>query len=270
MTVFLNTILLGGTVREKLQAAAAAGFDAVEVWREDIAACPGGAAEVRNMAGDLGLQIADIMVLRDATGLPDGLREAKRDETLAVMDLALALGTACVQSPATMAPECIAGRIDEDLAWMADQAAVRGLTVSYEATAWSVVDNTLPAAWDRVHRLGAANVGVVVDSFHICARGRDASDLDGVPADRIFQVQLNDLLEPVSIDDLPHLIEVARHRRVLPGDGRFPLADFMRRLDAMGYAGPMGVEVFSDVLKARPPADVARAAKASFDRLREA
>ena len=267
MTVFLNTILLGGSVRDKLEAAAAAGFDAVEVWREDVAACPGGAGEVRAMAADLGLEIADIMVLRDATGLPDGLREAKRAETLAVMDLALALGAACVQSPATMIAECVADRIDADLAWMADQAAARGLVISYEATAWSAVDNTLPAAWDRVRRLGAANVGVVVDSFHICARGRDAGDLDGVPADRIFQVQLNDLIEPVGLDDLPHLIEVARHRRVLPGEGRFPLADFMRRLDAMGYAGPMGVEVFSDVLKARPPGEVARAAKAAFDRV---
>lgn len=267
MTVFLNTILLGGPVRGKLEAAAAAGFDAVELWREDVAACPGGAAEVRAMAADLGLEIADIMVLRDATGLPDGLREAKRDETLAVMDLALALGTACVQSPATMRAECIAERIDDDLAWMADQAARRGLVISYEATAWSAVDNTLPAAWDRVRRLGAANVGVVVDSFHICARGRDARDLDGVPAEKIFQVQLNDLIEPVGIGDLPHLIEVARHRRLLPGEGRFPLGDFVRRLSAMGYAGPMGVEVFSDVLKAQPPARVAEAARASFDRL---
>lgn len=267
MTVFLNTILLGGPVRGKLEAAAAAGFGAVELWREDVAACAGGAAEVRAMAADLGLAIADIMVLRDSTGLPDGPRAAKRDETLSVMDLALALGTACVQAPATMAPECMPERIDEDLAWMARQAAERGLTIAYEATAWSAVDNTLPAAWDRVRRLGAANVGVVVDSFHICARGRDARDLDGVPADRIFQVQLNDLIEPVSVDDLPHLIEVARHRRVLPGEGRFPLADFMRRLGAMGYAGAMGVEVFSDVLKAQPPARVAQAAKASFDRL---
>ena len=59
-------------------------------------------------------------------------------------------------------------------------------------------DNTLPLAWDRVRRLGAESVGVVLDIFHVCARGRDAADLDGIPAEKIFQVQLNDLIEPVS------------------------------------------------------------------------
>ena len=261
---FLNFILLGGSTEQKIAATLAAGFDEAEIWNEDVAAYPGGPAELGAHIKACGLRLADIMVLRDFAGAPMHLHDEKRAQALHMMELALALGTDTVQSPATTLAEHVPDKVDEDLRWLATEAASRGLRIAYEPIAWSVLDHNLPAAWARVERVGMANVGVVVDLFHVCTRQRGVEDLDGIPMERIFQVQLSDLAEPVSVDNIPHLIDTARHRRVLPGQGYFDTAVFIERLRRDGYAGPVGVEVFSDVLKAQPPEVAAKQAMAAF------
>jgi 4-hydroxyphenylpyruvate dioxygenase len=49
-----------------------------------------------------------------------------------------------------------------------------------------------------------------------------------------------------------------RFRRRLPGDGTFDLAAFDDTLAAIGYDGPIGIEVLSTELRRRPPAEGAR------------
>lgn len=261
---FLNFILLSGTTEQKVAATLAAGFDEAEIWNEDVAACGLAPAELGAHIKACGLGLADIMVLRDFAGAPRHLHEEKRAQALHMMELALAIGTDTVQSPATTLADYIPDKVDEDLHWLATEAASRGLRIAYEPIAWSVLDHDLPAAWARVERVGMANVGVVVDLFHVCTRQRGVEDLDGIPMERIFQVQLSDLAEPVSVDDIAHLIDTARHRRVFPGQGYFDISVFIDRLRRDGYAGPVGIEVFSDLLKAQPPEVVAKQAMAAL------
>jgi 4-hydroxyphenylpyruvate dioxygenase len=156
----------------------------------------------------------------------------------------------------------VAGEIDEDMHWLASQAAERHLRIAYEGMAWSTINNNLPAAWACVQRVGAPNMGVVVDAFHIFARGRDAGDLDGIPADRIFLVQLSDVTETVNADNV---VEVARHRRLLPGQGRFPVDTILSKLKQVNYSGPIGLEVFNDVMKSRDPYQITREAMAALN-----
>lgn len=261
---FLNFILLGGTTEQKIAATRDAGFDEAEIWLEDVQRYPGSPDELKAQVEQAGLRLQDVMVLRDFAGAPSHLHEEKREQAVKMLDLAVAIGTDTVQSPATTLRDCEPDKIDEDLRWLARQAADRGLRIAYEGIAWSVLDHNLPAAWERVQRVGASNVGLVVDLFHTCVRNRGVEDLEGIPVDRIFQLQLSDLIEAASIDDMDHLIDTARHRRVLPGQGRFHLAPFIERLRRDGYAGPVGVEVFSDELKALPAQAAARLAMASL------
>lgn len=62
---------------------------------------------------------------------------------------------------------------------------------------------------------------MVIDAFHIFARGRDAGDLDDIPADRIDLVQLSALAHPV---ERGAVADTARDRGLLPGAGYFPTA----------------------------------------------
>ncbi len=259
--LFLNTVLLGGPPQEKLQAAAAAGFDQVELWRQDVETFPGGAEAVRADLQRLPLGLTDYQVLLDFDGAPGDKRAAKRAEAVAMLDTAVQVGARTLLAPASTDPACDPTRVTEDLRWLADEAAKRGLRVAYEGMAWSTLNHTLPDAHRAIALAGAPNLGLVVDAFHIFVRGRTAADLDGVPPERIYLVQLSDCDHAVAPEAYR---DTARHDRLLPGQGRFPLATLTRKLQAMNYGGAIGLEVFNDQLKAQPPEQVARQAFAAL------
>src|ERR1700756_4028976 len=69
----IATVSLSGTLPEKLEAAAAAGFDGVEIFENDLLNFDGSPAAVRRMAADLGLQIMLYQPLRDFEAMPGDL-----------------------------------------------------------------------------------------------------------------------------------------------------------------------------------------------------
>ncbi|MGI4982245.1 MAG: sugar phosphate isomerase/epimerase family protein [Janthinobacterium lividum] len=263
LPAFLNTVLLGGSSRDKIEAAAAAGFQQIELWQQDVEGFDDSVEALRDRLASRGLGLADYQVLMDFDGAPDAQRATKRTEALRMLDTAVRVGASTVLAPASTDPACDASRVVADLRWLAEEAAGRGLRIAYEAMAWSTVNATLPAAWAVVQQVDAGNLGLVVDAFHLFACARQVTDLDGIPAERIFLVQLSDLNQDDAVDPAD-VKDVARHRRLLPGQGHFPLAALLRRLREMGYAGPIGLEVFNDALKAADPAQTARDAMAAL------
>jgi 4-hydroxyphenylpyruvate dioxygenase len=261
--LFLNTILLGGTTRDKLRAASKAGFAQIELWRQDVDAFAAGPEQLRSELAACDLGLTDYQVLLDFDGAPDSKRDAKRLEAQKMLDTAFRLGATTLLAPASTDPDCDPARIVEDMAWLAREASVRGLRIAYEGMAWSTINHSLPAAWQVVRQVGARNLGLVVDAFHIFVRGRDARDLDGIPMDAIYLVQLSDLARRVA-GDRDKLIDTARHHRLLPGQGYFPIQTILERLERGGYAGPIGLEVFNDDLKARDPMKTAVEAMAAL------
>lgn len=259
--LFLNTVLLGGGTAAKLTAAHAAGFDQIELWKEDVDALPGGAPAVRALAHAQPIGFADYQVLSDFDGAPADKRAAKRAEALAMLDTAVEIGIETLLVPASTDPDCDRARIGEDLAWLVEEARTRWRRIAYEGMAWSVHNSTLAAAWAAIRDLDPAHAGLVLDSYHLFVRGDDARAVEAVPADRIFLAQFSDIARPVP---LARAKQVARHARLLPGEGMLPLADLARRLLARGYAGPVGLEVFNDGLKAQDPHAVAGRAMASL------
>ena len=259
---FLNLVLLSGEPEEKLQAARNAGFDQVEIWREDVEACHGGAARLAQQ----GIGFTNLQVLRDFTGAPGDLRRQKRDELRQFIEMAQALGCDTIQAPATTREDCIAQHIDEDLRWLASEAARFDMRIMYEPMAWCSVDNTLPKAWERLQRLDQPNIGLVVDLFHICALGGDASHLDTIPAERIYEVQLCDMAVQPSPQDKEAIMTLAKHQRQLPGAGIIDINSFVDKLKSAGYQGPVGIEVFNDDLKRQPPREAAQQAYAALRR----
>ncbi|WP_349779167.1 sugar phosphate isomerase/epimerase family protein [Xanthomonas sp. WHRI 7065] len=260
-SLFLNTVLLGGTAADKLSAAQAAGFDAVELWEQDLQQLARSPAQVRDALHQLGLGLTDYQVLRDVDGAADAQRDGCRAHALQMLETAAALGAGVVQAPANTRTDVVPAWIVEDLRWLGRAAAEHGLRIAYEPMAWSTVNHTLPAAWASVRASGADNIDLVVDAYHLFAPGRGLDDLDAIPATRIANVQLCDVAQPVAPGALA---AVARHARLLPGEGCFPLSALLRRLAGMGYTGPIGIEVFNDVRKAAAAPATAAAAMAAL------
>ncbi|MFC6362368.1 MULTISPECIES: sugar phosphate isomerase/epimerase family protein [Tatumella] len=256
-TLFINTILLGGSTGQKLQAAADAGFMQVELWQQDIRKAEGDADQVKQKLTELNLSLTDYQVLLDFDGAAESQRDNKRREALDILDTAVRLGAGTVLVPANTDAACQQQQILPDLCWLVAQAEQRGLRIAYEAMSWSTFINTLPRAMAILREIDSPALGLVIDAFHIFALQRTSADLQGIPMDKIFLVQLSDA---ENIPERQHLTSIARHERLLPGEGVFPLKTLIDYLSAQDYQGPIGLEVFNDHLKSQDPQQVARAA----------
>ncbi len=256
---FINTALLGGTPAQKIEAASTAGFDQIEIWQHDVEAHESGPEDLAIRLRNHGIGVTDYEVVRDFDGAPDAFRDEKRAQALFMLETAAQLGTDTVLVTASSDPACIPDRTYDDLRWLAKEAAARRLRIAYEGLAWSTINFTLAAAWDCVKRVNEPNLGIVVDPFHIFVRGRVANDFEGIPTGRIYLVQLS-YSDLDSCDDIQLVIDTARHRRLMPGQGRLPVHTVVERLKEQGYTGPVGIEVFNDEMNLRDPRTVAREA----------
>ena len=66
----IATVSLSGVLPEKLEAAAAAGFDGVELFDNDLIASPWAPREVASRCADLGLRVDLFQPIRDVEGVP--------------------------------------------------------------------------------------------------------------------------------------------------------------------------------------------------------
>ncbi|UQX89740.1 sugar phosphate isomerase/epimerase and 4-hydroxyphenylpyruvate domain-containing protein [Jatrophihabitans telluris] len=246
----IATVSISGTLEEKLSAIAAAGFDGVEIFDNDLIASPLRAADVRRRCADLGLTIELFQPIRDVEGVdperfPAVLRRLRRK--FEIMN-ALGTGTALVCSNAT--PDAIADPdlSAEQLHAAAELAAEHGCTLAFEALAWGTHIDRVSLAWDVVERADHCDVGLCVDTFHMLARGENVSVLNGIPGHRIMFLQ---------VADAPHLsmdvLEWSRHFRCFPGQGTLALDAVVAAVVEAGYRGPISLEVFSDVVRTADP-----------------
>ena len=83
-------------------------------------------------------------------------------------------------------------RAAEDLAELADLARRRGMRIGYEALAWGRWVKDWTAAWEIVRGADRDNLGIVLDSFHICVRGNPIDPIASLPAEKIALVQVAD------------------------------------------------------------------------------
>lgn len=264
MTPSIATVTLGGRLPERLAAAAAAGFSGVELFDADLDAFGADAATVRRLVADAGLRTASYFPLREVEGVPPDLRQATRDRVAAYLDQAAELGAPMVMMCSATVDGMSGDRssILDDLAHLADMADERGLRLAYEALSWGrhVSDYRVAAA--LVAELRHPGFGLVLDSFHICARGHPLADIGGIPADHIFLVQISD----APMLDLPYL-DWSRSHRTLPGRGAFDLASFTAEVKATGYDGVFSLECFSDDLRREPAMRIAKAGYAEMNSL---
>jgi 4-hydroxyphenylpyruvate dioxygenase len=251
----IATVCLSGRLPDKLEAAAAAGFDAVEIFENDLLTFDGRPEDVRAMAADLGLGIAIFQPFRDFEAMPDPQRARNLDRAERKFDVMQALGTDLVLVCSNVQPAAIddPARAADDLRAMAERAARRGLRIGYEALAWGTHVSRWRQAWDIVQRADHPSLGLIVDSFHTLCLKDDFAGIAELPGDRIFFLQLADA--PLLAMDV---LSWSRHHRNFPGQGQLPVTEFLKAVLASGYAGPLSLEIFNDNFRAAPSRQTAR------------
>ena len=246
----IATVCLSGTLPDKLEAAAAAGFDAIELFENDLLTFDGTPRDVRRMASDLGLTIPLFQPFRDFEAMPEPIRKRNLDRAERKFDVMGELGTDLILVCSNVQEDAVAddARASADLAELGERAARRSLRIGYEALAWGRHVQTWSHAWKLVQGANHPAVGIIVDSFHTLALGDDPAGIANLPGDRIFFVQIAD--SPLLTMDV---LSRSRHFRSFPGQGELDVTSFVKAVLASGYDGPLSLEVFNDSFRASPP-----------------
>jgi 4-hydroxyphenylpyruvate dioxygenase len=246
MRTGIATVCLSGTLKEKMQACAIAGFDGIEIFEQDLVTSPLSPEDVRKMAADLGLTLDLYQPFRDFDSVPEDLLAANLRRADAKFRLMSRLGMDTILVCSNVATAAIDddGLRAKQLAALADLAADHGVKVAYEALAWGRYVNDYEHAHRLVEMVDHPNLGTCLDSFHILSRDWDTAPIEDINPDKIFFVQVADAPK-LSMD----VLSWSRHYRVFPGEGQFELAKFMGHVVRAGYTGPVSLEVFNDVFR---------------------
>ncbi|MEU8380626.1 TIM barrel protein [Streptosporangium sp. NPDC048865] len=255
MRTSIATVSISGTLTEKLVAIAAAGFDGVEIFENDLLVCPHSPEEIRARAADLGLGIDLYQPFRDFEAVPAPVLAANLERAgrkFRVMErLGVDLLLVCSNvSPAAIGDDALAA---EQLRRLAERAAEHGIRIAYEALAWGRHVNEYLHAWRIVRMADHPNLGTCLDSFHILSRGSDPIGIEAIPGEKIFFLQLADA--PLLAMDV---LQWSRHYRCFPGQGTLNVTGLVQHVLNAGYTGPLSLEVFNDHFR---QADTARTAR---------
>ncbi|MFD5732253.1 sugar phosphate isomerase/epimerase family protein [Streptomyces sioyaensis] len=242
---------------------ARAGVRGVGLWRAPVHAY--GVRAAARLVRDAGLRVTSLCRGGFFTATDPGERAAALDDNRAAVDEAAALGTdtlVLVSGGLPAGSRDLAGareRIADALGELGPYAAERGVRLALEPlhpmyAADRCVVSTLAQALDLAERFPAAQVGVVVDTYHLWwddtvgAQIARAGAAGGAPS-RIAAFQLADWVTP-----LPEGVLLGRGQL---GDGSVDLRWFCERVEAAGcYRGPIEVEIFNPALWARDGAEV--------------
>ncbi|MBP2325925.1 4-hydroxyphenylpyruvate dioxygenase [Kibdelosporangium banguiense] len=262
----IATVCLSGTLDDKLAAAAAAGFDGVEIFENDLLVSTWAPREIRARCGDLGLSIDLYQPFRDFEAVPPDVFEANLRRAERKFDVMQQLGADTMLVCSSVSPDAVD---DDDLAAeqlheLASRAGERGIRIAYEALAWGRFVNTYEHSWRIVRRGDHPALGLCLDSFHVLSKGSDIAGIRVIPGAKIFFLQLADAPK-LRMD----VLQWSRHHRLFPGQGAFDLSTFVGTVAATGYAGPLSLEVFNDVFRQSDPARTAADAMRSLVILRE-
>lgn len=269
----LNTASLGHNVdgagagwsaERVIDACAERGYGGIVFWRREIGAR---AVAIGNRVRAAGMQVAGLCRTPFLVG-----REAPArlmDDALASIDMAAGLGAPVLTvvtggtEPGTRGVAESRKRLVDRLAALAPHAAARHVALAVEPLNPMFGGNrtclfTVADALAVCDAVGAANVGIAVDVYHVWWDTTLAAAL-GAARGRILGYHLCDWLE------------VTRHMlldRGMMGDGVADLRAIRAAVEAAGYAGPCEVEVFSAAdWWRRDPAEVLDVAADRFRRL---
>jgi sugar phosphate isomerase/epimerase len=234
--------------RTRVEIAAKAGFTGMGFWHADI-------LEIRKKHS-----FEDMKHILDANGIVNvevewlldwyctDARKAASDEIRALLlDAAEALRARHIKI-ADLGNDCAdVPQMMEAFAPLCRQAAERGTNILFEM---------LPAQFSHASSLdlvlaltrgsGERNGGIMLDNLHLQRIGIGSDEIvRKLKAGDLIGVEINDGARAVPLNFLDSVV----NKRLLPGDGEFDIAAFLQALWAVGYDGPIGVEVLNEYMR---------------------
>lgn len=232
--------MAAGTVRDvgrtdAIRAAAGAGFRAVGL-RFDIE--PPSPTELRELSRLLdaeGCNVLDVEVVRLSPAWSEELERRLIDQAAAVGARHLLV----------VSDDSDRSRTIDGLRRVSRRCREAGLSAVLEFMRFTH-PATLTEAALVAAEVGPDLGGLLVDALHLARSGSPPTELAVHPPQLFPYAQLCDAPPTAPADDLASLIDEARYRRLLPGQGGLPLVELLAALPA---EAPLSIEVQSDALE---------------------
>jgi sugar phosphate isomerase/epimerase len=240
-------------LRDRCAHAARLGFSGIGIWHADLEhmlAEGKTLAGMRSLLDEYGLRHLELEFLWEWFLDPSDERRRESDARRAVLwEAAAALPTHHVKVGNIPGTPCELGRLIEAYAALcADAAEHHDAKVVYEFMPPDVNVQTLETALAIVDAADAPNGGLAIDTWHMAKLGIEPDALRSVPARHLGWVELSDGW----YENMPDPIDETTNHRELPGEGEFPIREYVAALRDAGYPGPWGVEVLSEKLRNLP------------------
>lgn len=246
------------TLPELTEACVRLGIPGVGLWREPVRAY--GVDAAAKLVRDAGLAVTSLCRGGFFTAIDPAERARALADNRTAIDEAAALGTDTLVLVSGGLPAgsrdlpAARERIADALAVLAPYAGERGVRLAIEPlhpmyAADRCVVSTLTQALDLAERFPAAQVGVVVDTYHIWwDEAAPAAVARAGVSGRIHAFQLADWTTPLPAGVL--------NGRGQLGDGVIDMCEWRERVEAAGYGGAIEVELFNEGLWARDGEEV--------------
>jgi 4-hydroxyphenylpyruvate dioxygenase len=258
-----------GTLRHldyeaQLRTAARAGFGAVGLQApavEKYLASGKSPAEARSVLDSLGLAAPEMNFFADWIYARGEEKVAALGCFARLCELSEALGSRTIVSTTSCTGMPDRAVALENYGELCRMAGERSLVVGLEFLPWATI-KTVADAWQLVEQVNHPSAGLVVDIFHVVMGGSGLDDIRDLPAEKIAMVHVNDLH-----DTGEDVMTLCRNSRILPGEGQFPLREFLEAVRATGYGGWYTLEILNEDYAKEDPDVIASRSFASMKAL---
>ena len=258
----LNTSTIKTTpLLEKIRVTAEAGFDAIELWINDIYEYIGRGGEARDVEmalQDHGLTIPCMIALRgwgEAVGQEYRimLEEARRR-----MELAARFGSPFVVATPPREP-CDQHQLTDRFGDLLEIGRDVGVRPTFEYISFFQGAQTLDTAWQIVQNVGDSDATLIADAFHTWNSHSNPQLLREIPGNRISHYHID--------DGNPNIAQYEQTDpdRVMISDGVIDLAAEIEMLQEIGYNGMISLELFNPELWQQDALLVAKLGKERLD-----
>ena len=239
-------------LRDRCEQAQRVGFRGIGLWHADLEHLleTQTFGEMRNILDDHGLDQLELEFLGDWFLDPKDERRRAADRTRALLfEAAAELPAHHIKAGNIVGTECELPRIVEGFAELcADAARYTDAKIVYEFMPYDVNVGDVETAIELVEAADAPNGGLALDTWHLGKLRLEPDDLRRIPPRFLSWVELSDGPFEYAEDRLDEVI----NRRQLPGEGEFPIAEYVTVCRELGYDGPWGVEILSEELRSLP------------------
>lgn len=254
----MDSRTLAGALSAKLNAVREAGFSQITLGAEDLLGHPDGLDAAIASVQASGLAVTGFQAVCDFEGQAGPLHAFKLDLAQSMLRLCQALGCPLLVLPASRlaAAGDDAQALVRSLRQLAMLAIPLNIRIAYQGWAGAALAQTYLQAWDRVCDADMPNLGLSLDCEEVLTANTLLddllADLEMLDPDRLFLVQLTDLL-----------VNAGQPVRVLPGDGahREVLAALVTGVHGLGYRGSYNLAALNGDYAVMPAQHVARRAR---------